>query len=140
MEDFFFRQAYPDAAPTLEQFAHAVMERCYTMRCAKALYAVRPDEITVRCDLRGKSRAGIAHAGEMWIRLSPAYYAALGEKYAATITFIGSKISITWNTADINPYSIDEVRWAQTRKGAFGITLNEGSELKISRLRIRELR
>jgi hypothetical protein len=64
----------------------------------------------------------------------------LGEKYSGKALFIGSKLSITWSTAEIEPYTPDGTSWARTRKGAFGLTLNEGSEIKISRLRIRELR
>ncbi len=64
----------------------------------------------------------------------------LGEKYGAKATFIGSTLSITWSTADITPYTPDGASWARMRKGAFGLTLNEGSEIKISRLRIREVR
>lgn len=64
----------------------------------------------------------------------------LGEKFAAKVTFIGSKITIAWSSADITPWSNEAVRWQNTRKGAFGATLTDGSELRISRLRIRELR
>jgi hypothetical protein len=64
----------------------------------------------------------------------------LGQKYSGKALFIGSNLSITWNTAEIEPYTPAGTSWARTRKGAFGVTLNEGSELKISRLRIRELR
>jgi predicted SprT family Zn-dependent metalloprotease len=69
----------------LEQFAQDVMTRCADARIAKGLYYVDPAKIAVRCDLRGKSRAGLAHPGEMWIRLSPAYFAAIGEGYANTV-------------------------------------------------------
>lgn len=63
----------------------------------------------------------------------------LGEKYGAKATFIGSKISITWSSADVAPYEVDTI-WSRIRKGAFGMTLTEGSEIKLTRLRIRELR
>jgi hypothetical protein len=62
-----------------------------------------------------------------------------GTQYTALATFVGSKLSITFTPADANAYE-DEVHWDVTRKGAFGITLAEGAEMKITRLRIRELR
>jgi hypothetical protein len=62
-----------------------------------------------------------------------------GQSYTALVTFVGSKISIQFTPADAQPYE-NEVRWDITRKGAFGITLGEGSEMKITKLRIRELR
>ncbi len=52
---------------------------------------------------------------------------------------MGSKLNITFTPGDIQPYE-EEVRWDITRKGAFGLTLGEGSEIKVTRLRIRELR
>ncbi len=78
-------------------------------------------------------------AGEMYSVVPGESGFKLGEKFNARATFIGSKFSLTWEDAGIQPYS-NEARWANTRKGAFGITLNEGSEIKISKLRIRELR
>jgi hypothetical protein len=62
-----------------------------------------------------------------------------GETYTATVTFVASKLNIAFAPGDIQPYE-EEVRWDITRKGAFGVTLGEGSEIKITRLRIRELR
>jgi hypothetical protein len=62
-----------------------------------------------------------------------------GTEYTALVTFVGSKLTIAFTPADANGYE-DEVRWDVTRKGAFGIVLSEGAEIKITRLRIRELR
>jgi hypothetical protein len=62
-----------------------------------------------------------------------------GETYTMLVTFVGSKITIAFTPSDIPTYENEE-RWDITRKGAFGVTLGEGSEIKITRLRIRELR
>jgi hypothetical protein len=62
-----------------------------------------------------------------------------GEAYTQTTTFVGSKLNVAFTPGDIQPYE-EEVRWDITRKGAFGLTLGEGSEIKVTRLRIRELR
>ncbi|MFN0242209.1 MAG: hypothetical protein ACKVWV_04890 [Planctomycetota bacterium] len=62
-----------------------------------------------------------------------------GESYGMQATFIGSKLSLTFSTSEINPYEI-ESSWSRSRKGAFGITVPEGSTIKITKLKIRELR
>jgi hypothetical protein len=63
-----------------------------------------------------------------------------GQPYTAIATIVGSKYSITWNASDITPYGPEDMRWDMSRKGAFGITLPEDSEIKVTRCRIRELR
>ena len=46
---------------------------------------------------------------------------------------------MTLSPADAPDYST-ESNWTKSRKGAFGAQIGEGTSLKITRLRIRELR
>lgn len=62
-----------------------------------------------------------------------------GEGYGMQATFIGSKLSLAFSTSEVGSYEI-ESSWSRSRKGAFGITVPEGSTIKITKLRIRELR
>jgi hypothetical protein len=63
-----------------------------------------------------------------------------GQSYTALASIVGSKYSITFNASDVTPYGPEEMRWDMSRKGALGITLGEDCEIKITKLRIRELR
>jgi hypothetical protein len=62
-----------------------------------------------------------------------------GQEYTALVTFVGSKFTIVFTPPDVQPYE-EEVRWDVSRKGALGIVLSEGAELKLSKFRLRELR
>jgi len=62
-----------------------------------------------------------------------------GQTYTLHVTFIGNKLTGTLNPADATLANI-ESKWTMNRKGAFGVQMHEGSELRMSRLRIRELR
>ena len=60
-----------------------------------------------------------------------------GKQYTLTITFIGSHVNYT--LTDFDPYQND-VPWRQERAGAFGLKVAPGTKLKITKLRIKELR
>lgn len=62
-----------------------------------------------------------------------------GQPYGFVCTFIGSHIKFQPTDADLSGYEND-VSWTKGRRGAFGITLPEGSEIKVTKLRIRALR
>lgn len=62
-----------------------------------------------------------------------------GQTYTLHATYIGNKLSGTLTPADATLGAI-ESSWTKNRKGALGIQVREGAEMKISRLRVRELR
>jgi predicted SprT family Zn-dependent metalloprotease len=67
------------------------MARDEISRCAEKLRAipgrvvVEPEQVTIDCTLRGKSRAGLAYPALKLVKLNPGYFKALGEGYRATI-------------------------------------------------------
>ena len=62
-----------------------------------------------------------------------------GQPYTVLATFVGSKIDITFTPPDAPAWG-DTANPTMSRKGAFGMTIPAGAEVKITRLRIRELR
>jgi hypothetical protein len=62
-----------------------------------------------------------------------------GQTYTFHATYVGNKLIGTLNPSDATLATV-ESKWTMQRKGAFGAQMHEGSELKISKLRIRELR
>jgi hypothetical protein len=62
-----------------------------------------------------------------------------GQVYTLHVSYIGSKLSGTLNPSDATLAEIPS-NWTKSRKGAFGAQMRESSELKITKLRIRELR
>ena len=70
---------------SLHEFAKAEMHRCYVRLCEVGQHAPSPLHVTIRCDLKGRSRVGVAYPHKSLIRLSPSYYEALGPRYAQTV-------------------------------------------------------
>jgi hypothetical protein len=62
-----------------------------------------------------------------------------GVSYHMAASYIGSKLNVVITPADSPDMAIDS-NWTKMRKGAFGGQIHEGVELKITRLKIRELR
>jgi len=62
----------------------------------------------------------------------------LGQKYTCEIACIGSKLSVSMEAGE-NPVT-KEINWTHNRKGAIGLVVPEGTEMVISRMRIRVLR
>ncbi|HUR28140.1 MAG TPA: hypothetical protein VM509_08130 [Planctomycetota bacterium] len=62
-----------------------------------------------------------------------------GKKYLLTLQMIGSKVTQTYYPEDIAPPE-QELKWMVSRKGAIGLELGNGARLKISRMRVKELR
>jgi ElaB/YqjD/DUF883 family membrane-anchored ribosome-binding protein len=62
-----------------------------------------------------------------------------GQTYTLHATYIGNKLTGTLTPGDqtLAPF---ESNWTKSRKGAFGAQVHAGAELRISKLRIRELR
>jgi predicted SprT family Zn-dependent metalloprotease len=71
--------------PALQALTVSELKRCADKLRAAGRFSVDPLRVRVRYDLRGKSRAGVALPQLSTIRLSPDYFAALGEKYRATV-------------------------------------------------------
>lgn len=61
-----------------------------------------------------------------------------GQSYSFAGSFIGSKLKVNYTDGD--RHQEEDVDWLVVRKGAIGMSLPEGSELKITKLRIRPLR
>lgn len=61
-----------------------------------------------------------------------------GRTFTATATFIGSHLKLVFS-GDIQEWEYDS-SWTKSRKGAFGVAVFENSEVKFTKLRIRELR
>lgn len=84
--DYYIAEGRDDQVKALERMAREEIERCAAvLRHCMSAYAVEPHTVRVLCDLRGRSRAGIAYPHLSTIRLSPSYAVALGEAYRATI-------------------------------------------------------
>jgi hypothetical protein len=62
-----------------------------------------------------------------------------GQTYVLQATYIGSKLTGSLTPADVSLPQM-ESSWTKSRKGAFGFQMHDGSELRITRLRIRQLR
>lgn len=62
-----------------------------------------------------------------------------GQNYTLHATYVGNKLTGTLTPGDSTLATI-ESSWTKSRKGAIGAQVREGGELRISRLRIRELR
>ena len=62
-----------------------------------------------------------------------------GVTYRLEASYIGSQLTVTLSPADATDLSL-ESNWTKQRRGAFGAQVHEGAQLKITRLRIRELR
>ncbi len=60
----------------------------------------------------------------------------VGETYPAEVSFIGSTMAVTLEE-NPTPY---ESSWTKRRKGAIGLVIPEGSEIRFTRMRIRVLR
>jgi hypothetical protein len=63
----------------------------------------------------------------------------VGQTYTLHATYIGNKLTGTLTPGDVTLATF-ESNWTKSRKGAFGAQIHEGAELRISKLRIRELR
>lgn len=62
-----------------------------------------------------------------------------GQTYTLHATYVGNKLTGTLTPGDGTLGAI-ESSWTKSRKGALGIQVREGAEMKISRLKVRELR
>lgn len=64
-----------------------------------------------------------------------------GQAYTVKLSFIGSKLHVEMPDTDITGLPIDEeVSWTKQRFGALGIEMYEDSEIKITKMRFKELR
>jgi len=63
-----------------------------------------------------------------------------GQTYSLRVSYIGNKLKGMLAPSDATVPPEIESGWTKGRKGAFGAQLHEGSELKFTKLRIRELR
>lgn len=61
-----------------------------------------------------------------------------GESYGGVVTFIGSSWTCALSAGD--PQTMEQVKWGQSRKGAIGLVVQPGTELAVTRLRVRSLR
>ena len=62
-----------------------------------------------------------------------------GQTYTLQTAYIGSKLTGSLTPSDVSlPQT--ESSWTKSRKGALGFQMHDGSELRITRLRIRQLR
>ena len=62
-----------------------------------------------------------------------------GKKYQVTLKVIGSTVELVYYPEDV-PSEPTTVDWTKSRKGAVGFALSEGTRLKFTRLKVRELR
>ncbi len=62
-----------------------------------------------------------------------------GQTYTLQATFIGSKLIGTLTPADVSLPGTEST-WTKSRKGAIGFQMHDGAELRITRMRIRQLR
>jgi hypothetical protein len=62
-----------------------------------------------------------------------------GQTYTLQASYIGSKLIGTLNPADVS-LAATESNWTKSRKGAIGFQMHDGAELRISRMKIRQLR
>jgi hypothetical protein len=62
-----------------------------------------------------------------------------GQVYTLQASCIGSKLVGTLNPADASLPGTEST-WTKSRKGAFGFQMHDGAELRITRLKIRQLR
>ena len=62
-----------------------------------------------------------------------------GQTYTLQASYIGAKLVCTLNPPDAEGYST-ESKWTMVRKGAVGFQLHDGAELRVTRMRIRQLR
>lgn len=63
-----------------------------------------------------------------------------GQSYRAVIRFIGSHYKVEMPDTEITGLPDEEVGWTKQRYGAIGIEINDDSEIKIQKLRFKELR
>ncbi len=64
-----------------------------------------------------------------------------GQSYTMNVSYIGSRRKFEYSAnADRDPDHLDPINWRRNRAGAFGVTLAEASEIKITKLRIKVLR
>jgi hypothetical protein len=61
------------------------------------------------------------------------------KNYGVTISFIGSKLTVTYRNGEADGTDID-TRWGNTRKGDIALAFSEASKVKITKLKVRELR
>jgi len=62
-----------------------------------------------------------------------------GKSYAVTISFIGSRLIVTYRNGEADGMDL-LTRWGYTRKGDLVLAISEGALIKITKLKIRELR
>jgi hypothetical protein len=64
-----------------------------------------------------------------------------GQTYGVTATYLGSKRVFEWSAnRELDPEVLEPISWRRQRLGAFGAVVSEGSEIKITKLRIKVLR
>jgi len=64
-----------------------------------------------------------------------------GQTYTMKITYIGSKRVFEYDPKlEKEPDSLDPINWRRNRAGGFGVAIDEGGEIKISKLKIKVLR
>ncbi len=62
-----------------------------------------------------------------------------GKQYEITVKLIGSTLEVIYNPEDQTPQPLP-VKWQQSRKGEIGFLLPSGAKLKVTRMRVKELR
>ena len=64
-----------------------------------------------------------------------------GEKYTMVVSYVGSSIAVEFpgNDGDLKSTN-DAVVWTTRRKGGFAFQIPEGTRLKVTRMRIKDLR
>jgi hypothetical protein len=60
--------------------------------------------------------------------------------YRITVTLVGSSFKLVFDKNTALNYEEPEMRWTMRRKGAIGISVPPGSEIRITRMRIKILR
>lgn len=63
-----------------------------------------------------------------------------GQSYRAVVSFIGSRYKVEFPETEITGLPDEEVGWTKQRYGAIGIEITDDSEIKIQKLRFKELR
>ncbi|MEY2784407.1 MAG: hypothetical protein RL277_611 [Planctomycetota bacterium] len=63
-----------------------------------------------------------------------------GQSYRAVVSFVGSRYKVEMPETDITGLPDEDVSWTKQRYGAIGIEITDDSEIKIQKLRFKELR